>query len=63
MSDNQDLKKATNDFEVAVTKGDQAKEDMVMMLQPFNNMSAQLGAAPLCISILGQVKKLKEQRN
>ena len=63
MSDNQDPKKATIDFEVAVTKGDQAKEDMVMMLQPFNNMSAQLGAAPLCISILGQVKKLKEQRN
>ncbi len=42
-------------FANQVTKGDQAKEDMVMMLKPFDNMSAQLGAAPLCVSILGQV--------
>jgi hypothetical protein len=42
-------------FANEMTKGNQAKDDMVMMLEPFNNMSAQLGAAPLCISILGQV--------
>ncbi len=47
---------ATHNFDQEVTKGDQDKEDMVMMLQPFNNMSAQLSAAPLCISILGQVQ-------
>jgi hypothetical protein len=33
----------------------QANEDMVMMMQPFNNMTAELSAAPLCVSILGQV--------
>ena len=59
MANTLDVRKATHDFEIAVTKGDQAKEDMVMMLQPFNNMSAQLGAAPICISILGQVNTLK----
>ncbi len=55
MSDNVNLAAAVHDFEHEVTKGDQAKEEMVMMMQPFNNMSAQLSAAPLCISILGQV--------
>ena len=33
----------------------QANEDVVTMMQPFDNMSAQLSAAPLCIAILGQV--------
>ena len=59
MSDKTDIVRATQDFEIAMTKGDQAKDDLVMMLEPFNNMSAQLGAAPLCISILGQVNKKK----
>jgi hypothetical protein len=58
MSDNFNVARATQEFDQAVTKGDQDKEDMVMMFQPFNNMSAQLSAAPLCIGILGQVQRI-----
>lgn len=49
------IAKATFDFENAVTMGDKAKEDMVLMMEPFANMSGQLSAAPLSISILGQL--------
>ena len=35
----------------------QVNEDIVVMMQPFNDMSAQLSAAPLCIAILGEVKQ------
>jgi hypothetical protein len=56
MSDFRNVALASQEFDKQMTKGDQDKEDMVMMLQPFNNMSAQLSAAPLCINILGQVQ-------
>jgi hypothetical protein len=52
MSDNSNV---AQEFARQMTNGDQDKEDMVMMLEPFNKMSSQLSAAPLCIGILGQV--------
>ncbi len=55
MSDHVDVVAAEREFEFEVTKGNQIKEDMVMMLQPFTDMEGQLSAAPLCLSILGQI--------
>ena len=47
----------------AVMKGDAPKQDMDLMMQPFNQLESRLGHAPMCINILGQLCLIATQKD
>ena len=47
----------------AVMKGNAAKEDLDLMLAPFNKLENRLSVAPQCINILGHLCLISTQRD
>ena len=50
-------------LDAAVMKGSAPKEEMQLMLQPFNQLENRLGSAPLCINILGHLCLISTQKD
>ena len=55
MSEEENIIENIKEFEKQVTSGDKCKEDAQFILSPFMQMESQMSAAPLCLSIMGQL--------
>ena len=58
MSDNMDLVK----FNAELTKGDQLKEDQILMNKSRLDIEGNLITAPLCLSLMGQLCLIATRR-